>query len=606
MNIHFSSQSLDRRLCSFSLWLAAAFFGLCTGCTGTGEDSGEPPAYAAPAYAQNDARASDTELRFVDIAKDAGIDFVHVNGAFGEKWMPETMGSGGGFFDYDGDGWLDIFLVNGMEWPGHEVGGPRATQHLFRNLGDGRFREVTAETGLDVSVYGMGAAFADYDGDGDVDLFLTAVGDNKLFRNDGDSFTDVSRSAGVDGREVPTRPSRSWSTGAAWLDYDRDGRVDLFVCNYVRWTPETDLFTTLDGRTKSYATPDLYEGESCELYKNLNGRRFIDVSEAAGVHAPDGKALGVAVADFNDDGWPDIVVANDTEHNFLYINQTDGTFIDIAVSAGVGYDEFGRARAGMGIDVAEIGTDGKQTIVIGNFSQEPISLFTQIGDGLFQDIAGPARLAGASLLKLTFGVTFVDLDLDGRLDLVAANGHIEPTINAVVQNITFAQEPLAFVNRGEASFDEVASQLGDAFAEATVARGVAYGDIDRDGDLDLLFTVNGGRPRLLRNDLPRDGRNSITVEFHGTAPNTDALGASVAVYAGDTVQRRMVRTGSSYLSQSDYGSLVFGIGSEQGVDSVTVRWSTSGERTNLGAAVAGNRYSAVEGADELVLLGALR
>ena len=593
--------TLSHFVCLTSSLVASAL-----GCNGSGDEPRDAPAYAAPAYTRTDMPTSGTQLRFTDITRVSGIDFVHENGAFGEKWMPETMGSGGGFFDYDGDGWLDILLVNGMEWPGHKTGGSSATLHLYRNLGNGRFQDVTAETGLSVSLYGMGAAFADYDGDDDVDLFVTAVGDNRLFRNDGGSFTDVSRSAEVDGREAATQPSETWSTGAAWLDYDRDGRVDLFVCNYVRWTPETDLYTTLDGDNKSYATPDVYDGESCRLYRNLDGERFGDVSQQAGVYDPDGKALGVAVADFNDDGWPDIVVANDTEHNFLYINQNDGTFVDIAVSAGVGYDEFGRARAGMGIDVAEISPDGNQTIVIGNFSQEPISLFTEVGDGLFQDIAGSARITGASLLKLTFGVTFVDLDLDGRLDLVTANGHIEPTISTVVRNITFAQEPLVFVNLGKALFDEVGSLLGDAFTEPIVARGLAYGDVDRDGDLDLLFTVNGGRPRLLRNDLPRENHNSVVFEIQGTAPNTGALGAKVTVYSGGQKQRRMVRTGSSYLSQSDNSSLIFGLGQEQSIDSVVVRWPTSGTLSNLGAATAGNRYAAVEATDELVLIGALR
>jgi hypothetical protein len=378
-----------------------------------------------------------------------------------------------------------------------------------------------------------------------------------------------------------------------------------FVCNYVRWTPETDLYTTLDGTTKSYATPQQYEGESCWLYRNRDGRRFDDVTRQSGVYKPDGKSLGVAVADFNDDGWPDIVVANDTEHNFLYLNQSDGTFTEVGVGSGIGYDEYGRARAGMGIDVAEVGDDGNQTIVIGNFAQEPLSFYTELEDGLFQDVAGQARLTGVSLLKLTFGVIFVDLDLDGRLDLVTANGHIEPTINEVQQNIGFAQEPQVFLNAGDGSFVDAGESVGGGFAKPVVGRGIAFGDIDRDGDPDLLITVNGGRPMLLRNDLPTESANAIALELRGTAPNTGALGAVVTVFTGSRQQRRMVRTGSSYLSQSDFGSLLFGLGQEESVDSITVRWPISWDLSKFEGVPSGHRYSVVEGADRLRPLGQL-
>jgi len=547
-----------------------------------------------------------TALRFADITGEAGIDFVHETGAFGEKWMPETMGSGGGFLDFDGDGWLDILLVNGMDWPGHESSEPRATLALYRNLGDGTFRDVTSEVGLAVSLYGMGAAFADYDGDRDVDVFVTAVGSNKLFRNDGGTFTDVSLATGVAGGRSAGRESlAAWSTGAAWLDYDRDGWVDLFVCNYVRWTPETDLYATLDGSTKSYATPEQYEGESCELYRNRNGLRFEDVTRVSGVYDPAGKSLGLAVYDFDDDGWLDVVVANDTEHNFLYLNQADGTFADVAIGSGIGYDEYGRARAGMGIDVAEVVDAGRESIVIGNFSQEPLSLYTQLEEGLFQDLAGQARLTGPSLLRLTFGVAFVDLDLDGRLDLVTANGHIEPTINDVQQNITFDQRPQAFLNAGDGTFVEVSETVGDGFAAPVVGRGVAYGDIDRDGDPDLLITVNGGRPIMLRNDLAAAAENTFVLELRGRPPNTGALGAVVTLYTGDMRQKRLVRTGSSYLSQSDFGSLLFGLGTNEKVDSIRVRWPTTAQVKTFGGVSGGFRYVAVEGETVLQSSGAL-
>jgi len=407
------------------------------------------------------------------------------------------------------------------------------------------------------------------------------------------------------GRSAGRESLAAWSTGAAWLDYDRDGWVDLFVCNYVRWTPETDLYATLDGSTKSYDTPEQYEGESCELYRNRNGLRFEDVTRVSGVYDPAGKSLGLAVYDFDDDGWLDVVVANDTEHNFLYLNQADGTFADVAIGSGIGYDEYGRARAGMGIDVAEVVDAGRESIVIGNFSQEPLSLYTQLEEGLFQDLAGQARLTGPSLLRLTFGVAFVDLDLDGRLDLVTANGHIEPTINDVQQNITFDQRPQAFLNAGDGTFVEVSETVGDGFAAPVVGRGVAYGDIDRDGDPDLLITVNGGRPIMLRNDLAAAAENTFVLELRGRPPNTGALGAVVTLYTGDMRQKRLVRTGSSYLSQSDFGSLLFGLGTNEKVDSIRVRWPTTAQVKTFGGVSGGFRYVAVEGETVLQSSGAL-
>ena len=533
-----------------------------------------PPEYTQPAYTMRETVSTDTLLTFTDITKSSGIDFVHENGAFGKKWMPETIGSGGGFLDYNKDGLPDLFLVNATWWPGHEKSKRAPTQKLYRNEGNGKFRDVTREVGLDVPVYGMGCTFADYDSDGDVDIYVTAVGNNILWRNDGNQFTNVTTALGISGNSNVSGDPPAWSTSAVWLDADGDGWLDLFVCNYVKWTPETDLFTTLDGVAKSYATPQQYQGETCRLYRNMQGRAFVDMTKNAGVFNPEGKSLGVVVADFNRDGWPDIVVANDTQPNFLYQNDGNGKFTDVALQAGVAYDEFGRARAGMGIDVADIANTGKLSIAIGNFAREPISLFTQTHPGLFQDFSGNARLARASLLSLSFAVLFTDFNLDGYPDLLVANGHIEPEINRVQQDITFAQAPLLFMNDRNGKFIE-AKNTGEAFQERVVARGLATADIDNDGDLDALITVNGGPPKLLRNDLSPGQTNWIKFKLKGSSPNVQAIGAVVTIWAEDLKQSKTVRTGSSYLSQSYAGEIIFGLGQKTAVDSLEIRWPAS-------------------------------
>lgn len=552
-----------------------------------------PYADGGPASAQAPGTADTPLFHFTDVTASAGINFRHETGAFGEKWMPETIGSGGGFLDFDGDGLPDLFLVNSAEWPGHETG-PPAHSRLFRNRGNGSFVDVSGETGiaeLTSGVYGMGAVFGDYDADGDPDIYVTAVGENLLLRNDGGRYRKVAGAAGASGDPLEDEAPPAWSSAAAWLDSDRDGHLDLFVCNYVRWTPETDLFTTRDGVNKSYATPEHYEGESCRLYRNRDGVRFDDVTVEAGVWNPEGKALGVVVADFNDDGWPDVVVANDMQPNFLYQNDGDGTFTDIALGAGVAFDEFGRARAGMGVDVADVTGHGQLSIVIGNFSNEPLALFTPIGGGVFQDLAGSAQLTRPTLLPLTFGVAFVDLDLDGFEDLVTANGHIEPEIQRLNESLTFEQRPQLFHNTGRGSFVDVTEAAGKDFARPSVARGLAVADYDRDGDPDLLITNNGAPPRLLRNDRPTGALgNWLRVRLHGLAPNRDAVGAVVTLYAGDRVLRRTVRAGSSYLSQSETNPILFGLGERAMADSLVVRWPASGRTTRLESLGAGRLH----------------
>lgn len=535
--------------------LVAAVTALLT--AGCGREA--PPADAdAPEQA-----ASLDELvvpSLVDVTEDSGLDFVHVTGAAGDKWMPETVGSGGGFLDYDGDGHLDIFLVNGRNWTGDD--GARSA--LFRNRGDGTFVDVSAETGTDLHVYGMGAAFADYDGDGDMDIYVTAVGPNVLLRNDGDRFVDVTDRAGVDG-DPEGRPN-AWSTAAAWLDYDGDEDLDLFVCNYVRWSPKTDLFHTLNGTTKAYATPEPYEGDTCVMYRNEGpSQPFSDVTRATGLWNPEGKALGIAVDDFDDDGTPDIFVTNDTEPNFLYMNRGGGRFEEVGMRAGVAVDPTGRARAGMGVDVADLEGDGRLAVAIGNFSHEAVSLYVQQSSDLFHDRAPAMDLARPTLPILTFGLRFVDLNLDGLNDIVLANGHIEPTVGEVRSGISFEQPTQVFLGTGD-GFVEMTAQTGDAMPRPVVGRGLATGDVDGDGDPDILLTVNGGPARLIRNDLPAEG-NRLRVAF-----GRPVIGAKVRVYAGGRSQRWYVTASGSYLSQSALSARTFGLGDAEAADSVVVQW----------------------------------
>lgn len=529
------------------------------------------------AFTTDRSDESNSVIRLTDITESSGINFQHVDGAFGEKWMPETIGSGGGFLDYNNDGWPDIFLINSAYWPGHESGKISAKPALYKNNKDGTFSDVSAQAGLNFSVYGMGCSFADFDADGDLDIYITAVGNNLLLENENGVFKDITNTMAVTGNDPEPGSIPAWSTGAAWVDVDRDGWLDLFVNNYVKWTPETDIYSTRDGKTKSYATPEVYQGESCRLYKNINGQFFEDITRDAGVFNPEGKSLGVAIADFNADQWPDIVVSNDTQPNFLYINNGNGTFTNEAIVSGIAYDEQGRARAGMGIDVADIANDEHLAIVIGNFSQEPLSLYTQINGVLFQDRAGSAQLTRASLLPLTFGVNFDDLDNDGFAELLTANGHIEPEINKVQQNITFKQGPQVFYNN-HGKFQEISQQVGENFSTPIVGRGIATADFDKDGDLDVLITVNGGQPRLFRNDTPAIN-NSISILLKGKNPNLNAIGAQVSVYSRGLKQNKMLTTGSSYLCQSDISELLIGIGPNKSADSIKIIWPGTGKET---------------------------
>jgi hypothetical protein len=529
------------------------------------------------------AQAPTPPITFTDVTAAAGIHFKHESGAFGKKYLPETMGSGCAFVDVDGDGWQDIVLVQSTSWPGRPK--TASTLALYHNNQNGTFTDVTRASGLAVEMYGMGVAAADFDNDGHEDLFITGLGASHLFRNDGRGhFTDVTASAGVGGS--------GFATGALWFDYDRDGRLDLFVAHYVQWSIESDLFCTLDGKAKSYCTPESYKGQSPTLYRNKGDGTFEDVTRKAGLFDPANKMLGVALIDYDNDGWLDIFGANDTQPNRLYRNKGDGTFVDVGVMAGVAFNEAGVARAGMGADAADYDGSGRQSLIIGNFSNEMMALYANNGKGLFIDEAPASAIGRASLLRLTFACFFVDVDLDGRLDIFAANGHVADDIARVQPTITYAQPPHLFRNLGGGKFEDLSTRLGAAFAKPMVARGAAYGDFDNDGDPDLLIASNNGPARLLRNDGGTNHRLRVTLL--GTSSNRDAIGASVRVQreqGGPLV--RMVKTGSSYLSQSEL-PLTFGLGTATKVTGIDVTWP-NGKTEHLPAAPADQALTIQEG-----------
>ena len=502
-------------------------------------------------------------FRFADVSALAGIHFEHNSGAYGGKLLPETLGSGCAFLDYDADGWQDILLVNSMDWPGHKR--QHTTMKLYHNNRNGTFTDVTKAAGLDVEMYGMGVAVGDYNNDGFPDIFITCVGQSRLFRNTGKgTFVDATKTSGLLGKQ-------GLSTSAVWFDYDRDGFLDLFVCNYVRWSAQHDVFCSLDGKNKSYCTPEAYRGDTCWLYHNRRDGTFEDVTASSGIFDSSCKSLGVAMMDYDQDGWPDLLVANDTQPNKLYRNLHNGKFKDVAVETGLAFSTEGKARAGMGVDVADFENSGKPGIVITNFDNEMIGLYRFAGSGRgYDDVAMQTGLGAASRNTLGFGCVFFDADLDGLEDIAIANGHIDETVRNIRGNVGYAQPAQLFQNLGGGKFRDVASVIGGGFDKPKVGRGLAVADFDRDGDLDLLLTTNNGGAFLYRNDV-ENGNRSIRFRLVGTESNRDGIGAVVHVFVDGHQQTRMVRSGSSYLSQSEL-PVTFGTGKQAQIERVVIDW----------------------------------
>jgi hypothetical protein len=543
------------------------------------------------------AQATLPSVKFVEITKEAGIDFVHENAAHGDKLLPETMGSGVAFLDFDGDGDQDLFLVNSMPWPGKPQKGTVGNK-LYCNDGKGKFTDVTEASGLSRTLFGMGVAVGDFDNDGDPDLYVTALDGGVLYRNDGGKFTDVTKAANAQG-------GVGWQTSAAFLDIENDGDLDLFICRYVDWSKEKDEVQTcqLSGAGRGYCPPSAFGGSFCTLLRN-DGGKFVDISEASGIQirtpdhkVPVAKSLGVAPFDIDGDGLVDIAVANDTVPNFLFHNLGHGKFEEIGTTSGIAFDSFGGARGAMGIDWAYFKNDRSLGLAIGNFANEMTALYVadQPQKLLFSDQANVFGLGAPTQPPLKFGLFFFDYDLDGRLDVLSTNGHLENDIAKVQSSQTYEQAAQLFWNTGQKRrmlFALVGPETaGPDLFTRIVGRGSAYADIDGDGDLDVVFTSNGGPARLFRNDSG-NANKWVRLELIGKESNRSAIGARVRVKVGDVVQERQHFPARGYLSSVEM-PLTFGLGAASRVDEVRITWP-SGKTTELKDLTAGQIYKVDE------------
>jgi hypothetical protein len=510
-------------------------------------------------------------IRFVDATTASGISFRHHNGGFGKKYLPETMGSGVCVLDYDNDGAQDILFVNSMDWPGH--GTTKSYPALYHNNGNGTFTDRTRQAGLAVEMYGMGCSVGDYDNDGKEDIYITGVGASRLFHNLGNGrFADVTAKAGVAGS--------GFASGAVWFDYDNDGKLDLFVAHYVEWSAAKDQFCSLDTKNKSYCTPQVYPGESARLYHNNGNGTFTDVTKHAGLYDAGSKSLGIALLDYDSDGWLDLLVTNDTQPNKLYRNNHNGTFTDVGVQAGIAYSDAGATRAGMGVDSGDYENTGHPGLVIGNFTNEGLALYHSDGSGLYSSASEATGLDRSSLQSLTFSTFFFDYDLDGLLDLLAVNGHVADDISVTQPHLHYAEPALVFHNQGRGQFDNVSTKLGPALQQPIVGRGSAYGDFDGDGDLDLVITEVNGPARLLRNENGNQN-DVLRVRLVGTRSNRDGIGAQLTLNIDNRLKLlRMVKTSSGYLSQSEL-PVTFGLGKPNAARKMilTIAWPSGHKDT---------------------------
>ena len=528
-------------------------------------------------------------VRFTDISKEAGIDFVHYSGAYGDKLLPETMGGGAAFFDYDNDGDQDLLFINSANWAHKAVPSPTPTMKLYGNDGRGHFDDVTVSAGLSESFYGMGAAVADYDADGWTDVFITAVGSNHLYRNRNGTFQEDTARAGVSGK------AESWSSSAGFFDYDNDGDLDLFVANYVQWSKEIDLQVDfrLAGVGRAYGPPQEYAGSFSYLYRNNGDGTFDDVSESSGIQirnpatgVPVGKALALAPMDVDQDGWLDLFIANDTVRNFFFHNNGDGTFEETGEMFGLAYGPDGNATGAMGVDGGYYRNDRRVGFMIGNFANEMTSVYVSQDDpSLFVDDAIGEGIGAPSRRALTFGLFLFDYDLDGRLDLLQTNGHIEDQINRVDPSQTYGQAAQLFWNGGPGrnKFVPVALQTVGDLNRKIVGRAAAYADIDEDGDLDVALTQTGGPPLVLRNDQDL-GHHWLRVRLTGRSPGDNVIGSWIELTAGGFTQRRQMMPTRSYLSQVEL-PVTFGLGTADRIDELKVIWPDGTEQAVLDVAV---------------------
>ncbi len=539
--------------------------------------------HAKPVAGTGNVSTSANGIKFQDVTATAGIQFDRQNGAFGKKWFPETMGGGGAFIDYDNDGYQDILLVNGDWWAGHNLTGKRPTLALYHNEHNGTFTDVTSKLGLNVSIQGMGVAIGDFDNDGYDDIYITAVGQGRLFKNlAGKGFKDVTTVSGIN--------DIGWGTSATWLDFDNDGKLDLFVCHYVKWTPATDKYCGTT--TKTYCLPEVYEGESCRLYHNDGNGKFTDVTKKSGILNKNAKGLGVAVVDVNGDGWPDIVVACDMVPNLVYINQKNGTFLEKGVETGLALGDNGSPHAGMGIDVGDYRDTGGTGIAIGNFTNDGLFVYDIDTAASHAERNHSAALTTATIAYITFGLVFADFDNDGLLDIFAVNGHLDDTINEANGGTGYRQPAVLMRGAAGGNFTDVSSGGGPVVVAKDVGRGLVRGDFDNDGKLDLLLIPNVGPARLLRNTSTTDG-SWLRVSLEGTKSNRDGYGAVVTVTVNGKKYVRYASSGSSYCSAHDR-RLHFGLGSATGQAQIEVKWPTGRAETYIANSLPGE-YKCVEG-----------